>query len=77
MKFKLQYGLHMVHVRKTTEDDLNDCPMVLLKPEMVYNPKDLSDHYLDQNCIGAWNKEKCKKFVDSTVRDILKCILAA
>ena len=53
MKFKLQYGLHMVHVRKTTEDDLNGFHVVVLTPEMVYNPKELSDHYLDQNFTGA------------------------
>ena len=47
VKFKLYYGLYMVHVRKTTEDDLNDCTVVLLTPEMVYNNKELIDHYLD------------------------------
>ena len=44
---------------------------------MVYNPKEIIDNYLDQNCTGAWDNEKCKKFVDSTVRDILKSILVA
>ena len=44
---------------------------------MVYNPKEIIDNYLDQNCKGAWDNEKCKKFVDSTVRDILKSILVA
>ena len=44
---------------------------------MVYNPKGISDHYLSQNRKGAWNKYKCKKFVDSTMRDILKSILVA
>ena len=53
VKFKMQYGLYMVHVRKTTEDDLNYFPVVLRTPEMVYNPKELSDHYLDQNFTGA------------------------
>ena len=77
MKFKLQYGLHMVHVRKTTEDELNGFPVVVLTPEMVYNPKELSEHYLDQKCTGAWDKEKCKKFIDSTVRDIIISVLVS
>ena len=75
VKFKLQYGLYMVHVRKTTEYHLNDCTVAVLTPEMVYNNKELIDRYLDQNHIGAWDKGNCKKFVDITVRDILKSIL--
>ena len=32
VKFKLKYGLHMVHVPKKTEDNLNDCTVVVLTP---------------------------------------------
>ena len=67
--------MYMVHVWNWTEDDLDDFPVVVLTPEIVYNTKDLSDYYLAQNCTGAWDKEKCKKFLDITVRDILKSIL--
>ena len=35
MKFKIQDGLQMVHVHKATEDDLNSCPVVALKLDMV------------------------------------------
>ena len=72
MKFKLQYGLQMVHVRKTTEDDLNDCHVVVLTSEMVYNPKEISDHYLDQECKGPRDPDNSKTFVNSTVRYIIK-----
>ena len=67
----------MVHVRNTTEDDINDFPVVVLTTEILYNPKDLNNNYLSQNCTGAWDKGKCKKFADITVRDILKSILLA
>ena len=50
---------------------------MLLAQEMVYNPKELIYHYLAHNSKGAWDTEKCKKFVDSTVREILKSILVA
>ena len=32
VEFKLQYGLQMVHMRKTTEDGRNYCPVVVLAP---------------------------------------------
>ena len=67
----------MVHVRNTTEDDINDFPVVVLTTEILYNPKDLNNNYLSQNCTGAWDKGKCKKSVDSTVRDNLKSTLVA
>ena len=44
---------------------------------MVYNTKGLSDPYLAQNRKGAWDTEKCKIFLGSTVIDILKSILVA
>ena len=44
---------------------------------MIYNTKGLSDPYLAQNRKGAWDTENFKKFVDRTVRDILKSILVA
>ena len=53
MKFKIQYGLHMVYVQKENEDDLNACPVVVLTSDMVYDPKDLNYQYLYQNCAGA------------------------
>ena len=46
VKFKLHYGLQMVHVRNKNEENLNDFPLILLAPEMVYNLKGLSDPYL-------------------------------
>ena len=57
----------MVHVQKSTEYDLNACPMVALTLDMVYNTKDISYHYLYHNRIGAWDTENCNEFVDSTV----------
>ena len=62
----------MVHVRKTTEDDLNYFPMVSLAPEMVYNTKEISDNYLDQERKGTHDLDNSKTFVDSTVRYIIK-----
>ena len=35
VKFKIRDGLQMVHVQKATEDDLNSCPVVVLKLDMV------------------------------------------
>ena len=32
VNFNLQYGMYMVHVRKTAEDNINYCPVVLLAP---------------------------------------------
>ena len=40
VNFNLQYGLHMVNVCKSTEDDLNAFPVVLLTSDMVYNPRE-------------------------------------
>ena len=53
MKFKIQDGLQMLYMQKSTEDDLNACPVVVLKSDIIYTPKDLSYHYISQNCAGA------------------------
>ena len=52
-KFKIQDGLQMLYMQKSTEDDLNACPVVVLKSDIIYTPKDLSYHYISQNCAGA------------------------
>ena len=75
VNFKLQDGLHTVHVRKSTEDDMNALPVLVLTSYMVYNPKELSGCYLVQYRTGAWYAENFKKCVDITVIDILESIL--
>ena len=55
VNFKLQDGLSMVNLQKVTEDDLNYVPAVVLTSDIIYNTKELSDHYLDQNRTGRWD----------------------
>ena len=74
MKLEVHYVLKMVHVRKTTEDNLKDFPVVLLAKEMVYNSKEISEHYLYQKYTVTWDTENSKIFVDSTVRYNIKNI---
>ena len=71
MNFKLPDVLQMVYVRKSTEDDLKYFPVVVLTSDMVYNPKELSGDYLDQNHTGARDTEKYNKFVDITMMDLV------
>ena len=71
VNFKLPDVLQMLHVRKSTEDDLKYFPVVVLTSDMVYNPKELSGDYLDQNHTGARDTEKYNKFVDITMMDLV------
>ena len=70
--FKLQYGLHMVHVWKETDYKLNDFPLVVLTSDMLCNPKEISYHYLSRNHTGTWDPEICYKIMNIAVGGILK-----
>ena len=72
MTFKLHDGLQMVYVRKSTEDELKYYPVVLLTSDMVYNPKDLIDHYLDHKVTGTWDPDNSKTVMDINLKDIIK-----
>ena len=72
VNFKIHTGLHMVHMCKATEYELNAYHMVVPALDMLWNTKEQHDHYLSHDVTGAWDLEKCNKFADSTVMDILK-----
>ena len=46
--------------------------MLVMTSEMVHNPKEISDNYLDQERKGTHDLDNSKTFVDSTVRYIIK-----
>ena len=75
VKFKLQCGLQMVHVRKESEYGMKAFLVVLLTSDMVWNSKNIHDEYMAQKCTGAWDPHNCNKVVDITVRKIIKYIL--
>ena len=77
VNFKLQDGMDMVHVQEATKYELKTCPVVVMISYMVWNTKDVSDHYLAQNHTGTLYPDNSKTVVDSTVSDILKYRLEA
>ena len=71
-KFRIQDVLQMVYLRKATEDEMKYCPVVVLKSDIVWNSKDISDHSLDRKSTSTWDPDKSKRVVDINMRDIIK-----
>ena len=47
---------------------------MVMTSEMVYNSKEISEHYLYQKYTVTWDTDNSKTFVDSTVMDNIKNI---